>query len=252
MTRAAAARAAGSSRPGNAGQSKFSYLNESERPLVSLLFLLPLIVIYEVGIHLSYSRPLHAFTLLQDFFRLFGATGQHLPALAVIGILLTWHIARKDSWRVRGSTLFAMTLESVILGVPVVIFGLVLVHYLPLLNDAAAADLPGLIVLSCGAGVYEELVFRLGGLTLLSLVLIDFLDLRKALAIPLMVLFSSAAFALYHYLGTEAFEWRSFAFRSGAGVYFSVVFLLRGFGITAATHSAYDIIIVSLAAGMPK
>jgi hypothetical protein len=34
--------------------------------------------------------------MLQRFCALFGSTGRHLPALAVVSILLAWHIARKD------------------------------------------------------------------------------------------------------------------------------------------------------------
>jgi membrane protease YdiL (CAAX protease family) len=61
-----------------------------------------------------------------------------------------------------------------------------------------------------------------------------------------MVLISSLAFALYHYLGNEAFSWRSLVFRTVAGVYFAGLFLLRGFGVTAFSHSCYDIFVISL------
>jgi hypothetical protein len=33
-----------------------------------------------------------------------------------------------------------------------------------------------------------------------------------------------------------------FGFRAVAGVYFAVLFAIRGFGITAGTHAFYDII----------
>src|SRR4051812_39039736 len=96
-----------------------SYWRESELPLPSLLFLLPLIVIYEVGTRYFTSGALAgreeqviAFTLLSRFFSLFGAHGRHLPALAVIVILLAWHIARRDRWHVTGQTLCGMALES--------------------------------------------------------------------------------------------------------------------------------------------
>ena len=226
---------------------KLTYLSESERPLTSLLFLLPLLAIYEIGIHFSASRHLHAFSLMQDFFLLFGANGQHLPALAVVGILLTWHIARNDPWRARPVTLLTMGAESLILSVPLIVFGFALARYIPLYSGDGSAW-RSLAILSCGAGIYEELVFRLGALTCLHLLLMDFLDLRKWLGMLLMVLISSVAFSLYHYLGSEAFHWRSFAFRSVAGLYFSLVFLMRGFGITAGSHAAYDISVVSLSA----
>jgi hypothetical protein len=47
-------------------------------------------------------------------------------------------------------------------------------------------------------------------------------------------------------LGSEVFSWRSFVFRTVAGTYFAVLFLTRGFGITAFSHACYDIFIVCL------
>ena len=69
---------------------------------------------------------------------------------------------------------------------------------------------------------------------------------RKAIAGPVIVLVPAILFSLYHYLGPEHFSLQSFVFRTLAGVYFGIVFLCRGFGITAGAHSAYDILIVLL------
>jgi hypothetical protein len=59
-----------------------------------------------------------------------------------------------------------------------------------------------------------------------------------------VVLLSAVIFSGYHYLGAETFQFRTFAFRSLAGIYFGVLFLTRGFGVTAATHAAYDILVL--------
>src|SRR5271170_5456838 len=76
-----------------------SYFQRSELPLTSLLFLLPLLILYELGTWRFASDPWHlterrviAFDLLQEFFRFFRASGRYLPAMAVVGILLAWHI----------------------------------------------------------------------------------------------------------------------------------------------------------------
>jgi membrane protease YdiL (CAAX protease family) len=63
-----------------------------------------------------------------------------------------------------------------------------------------------------------------------------------------MVGISSILFAAYHYLGQEAFHWRTFAFRTAAGAYFGAIFVLRGFGVTAGAHAAYDVILVLMRA----
>lgn len=222
------------------------YLHQSELPLTSLVFVLPFLVIYELGAH-TLSDPaaypqLVAFRLLRDFFGLFGATGQYLPALAVVGILLSWHIARNDPWRVRPATLVGMFVESVLLSVPLIFVCLAIASYLPL----AAGDLGGKAIMSLGAGIYEELIFRLCAMTILHLALIDLLKMRRLHGVFLILAVPAVLFALYHYLGDEPFAWGSFVFRTAAGVYFGIIFLVRGFGITAGAHAAYDICIVLL------
>jgi membrane protease YdiL (CAAX protease family) len=64
--------------------------------------------------------------------------------------------------------------------------------------------------------------------------------------VVLSVIASSVLFAVYHYWGTEAFAWRSMVFRTAAGAYFAILFLTRGFGVTAGSHAAYDILIVGM------
>jgi hypothetical protein len=50
-------------------------------------------------------------------------------------------------------------------------------------------------------------------------------------------------FAAFHYIGPygDRLQLASFTFRTVAGVLFSGLFLLRGFGITAWTHALYDV-----------
>jgi membrane protease YdiL (CAAX protease family) len=85
-------------------------------------------------------------------------------------------------------------------------------------------------------------------MTLLVLLFADLLRLPKLWSNLLMVSISAVLFSLYHYLGHEAFQWQSFAFRTVAGIYFAGLFLTRGFGITAGCHISYDILIVALQA----
>jgi hypothetical protein len=224
------------------------YLERSELPLASLAFLLPLMVFYELGTRYLASQAgvehrIIAFSLLQQFFSLVGATGRHLPALSVVGILLTWHIARNDPWRLHLPTLGGMALESILLGIPLIAVGLVLARFLPLSGSQFVT--PGWIS-SVGAGIYEELVFRLVGFTVLNLVLKDLLGYSQRTTMLLMVFISAILFSAYHYLGNETFSLRTFAFRALAGVYFGVLFLFRGFGITAGSHASYDVLIALL------
>ena len=222
------------------------YLEKTALPLTCLAFLLPLIVLYEVGTRWCASDPVShveqriiAFSLMQQFFSLFGVTGKYMPAAAVVSILLACHVVRNDAWSTHLGYLAGMVLESVVYAIPLRALALAFAHYLPLY---APPDKPAaLLVLSVGAGVYEEMLFRFVTFAALSFVLIDVLKLRRLPGLLLIVLISSVGFSAYHYLGSEVFEWRSFAFRTLAGIYFGVIFLRRGIGITAGTHAAYDI-----------
>jgi membrane protease YdiL (CAAX protease family) len=68
-------------------------------------------------------------------------------------------------------------------------------------------------------------------------------DKRKSLV--LAVLASSLIFSWAHYVGTtgETFHWFSFSFRAMAGMFFAVLFIYRGFGITAGAHAFFDILL---------
>jgi hypothetical protein len=228
------------------GQGLSRYIRQSELPLHSLVFLLPAMVLFEVGLTIHPADPI-AFRFLQILFHQIGASGRFLPLLSVVAILLTWHIARKDPWQIRFETLWGMALESLLLSLPLLALGISVSRWhirIPLAGSMTAWE--NNAVLSLGAGVYEEFVFRMGLMTVISIVVADLLKARKSLSNLLMVSVSAILFSLYHYLGVESFGLQSFVFRTVAGVYFGVLFLTRGFGITSGCHIAYDLIVVSL------
>jgi membrane protease YdiL (CAAX protease family) len=235
----------------SAGKWLSGYLKQSELPLYSLAFLMPAMILFEIGMTFHGTDPI-AFRMLQIFFRQLGATGRFVPLLSVVGILLTWHIARKDPWHIRIETLWGMLIESMVLAVPLLALGIAVARWqvhVPL--SAPVAQWSNNAVLSIGAGVYEEFVFRLGLMTLIAILAADVLKMNKNLSNLLMVLISAILFSLYHYLGSESFQMQSFVFRTGAGLYFAILFLTRGFGVTAGCHIAYDITIITLQAFAP-
>jgi len=230
------------------------YLDDTHRPLHCLVFLVPLLVAHEVGTHLwselgptDYQPRVGAFVLLQWFISLFGETTSFLPALAVVVILLSWHLAARDRWTIRVTTLAGMVAESVAWALPLFVF-----H--DVLQTAATAprraQFVSDLVLSIGAGIYEELVFRLILIGLLVLLLIDCFGLPRSGTMVAIVLVTAGAFAGYHHLppSVEPFSALSFLFRTGAGVYLAGLFLYRGFGVAAGSHAAYNVVAISLEA----
>lgn len=241
------------------------------RPLHVLVFLLPLIVFYELGTRLFLTDSTHgtveaivAHSLIVGFFQQFGAIGRHLPAVAIIAVLLVWHAIRRDRWRVQPPVLAAMAMESVVWSVPLLVI-LMLVQSLgagplaralelaataPELGRGAGEDLatrpwPVRLTISVGAGIYEEWLFRFVGMAALHFVLVDLIRLPEGPGRLLMVVLSALAFALYHDItpGDRVQLVRALVYFC-AGVYFGLLYLWRGFGIVAAVHALYDVIVL--------
>ncbi len=106
------------------------------------------------------------------------------------------------------------------------------------------------VVTGIGAGIYEELIFRLVLICVLMIVFQDILGFSHTNSIVLSVLVSAALFSAHHHMDLlsgqvnhkDMFTWTEFGFRTIAGVYFAILFAVRGFGITAGAHAFYDII----------
>ena len=98
------------------------------------------------------------------------------------------------------------------------------------------------LVVSLGAGIYEELVFRVllvSGFAFLGALL----GWGRPVAVGIAVVLSAGIFSAFHYIGPLGDRWTlvSFTFRAIAGLLFSGLYVARGFGIAAWTHALYDV-----------
>lgn len=216
------------------------YLEESEGPLHSLVFVLPLIIAYEIWIYLQPQERIVAFGLVQSLFRALRAPALYLTPLAIVAILLACQIAKGGSWRVRPSTVGVMAVEGFCWGAALLLLCVLTTDSMP--SQDPSINLRARLLASVGAGLYEELVFRLAAMTALSMILTDALKLRRSIAIPLIVVVPAVGFGLYHYLGIEQQTVHILFFRCLAGIYFGLLFYVRGFGITVGAHISYDVI----------
>lgn len=237
-----------------------SYWDRTQRPLQNLYFLLPVIVLYEVGT--AWYAPagdsrlprIWAESLLDRFFQMFGVTGYYLPGILVLVVLFCWHLGRRDPWKPEPKLYVLMWIESLILAAPLYVFMLVLFRQAPMAAAVELQHVAGAIsssegwkaglIFSIGAGIYEELLFRLIAIALLHLLLVDVLALPEVWGVTGAVVLSALAFSLYHFDRDNAFAWSKFLFYMAAGVYLAAVYVLRGFGIVAATHALYDVMVV--------
>ena len=234
-----------------------SYFLSTQNPLQSLIFLSPLIIFYELGLLVFGTdqfgrvfRDIYARRLLIDFFEWFGISAYHIGPLIVVAALLGLHIVRRDPWRYDLRLYGYMGAESLALSLPLFVFSMVFFRVRAAQSIVAATDAPGAaawqseLVFHVGAGIYEEFLFRLIGLALLHAIFCDLFRLNDRWGIPLTIVLSAIAFALYHFTKTNPFQWPMFFFYTLAGVYFAGVYLSRGFGVVAGTHAMYDVLVL--------
>ncbi|MBI1335958.1 MAG: CPBP family intramembrane metalloprotease [Phycisphaera sp.] len=234
-----------------------TYWTRSQGPLQSLIFLLPLIVLYELGVTLvrvqGVDYDISARRLLFDVVDWLGITafGYYLPGLLIVVVLLCMHLVKRDKWRVEWRELLMMAGESFVLALPLFVFMLLLVRQPPqaasMTADIGEQSWQAQMVFSVGAGLYEELVFRLFAIALLHLLFVDVLALPEHVGAFGCVAISAAAFALYHFPSLGGVEPGRFMFYMAAGVYFAGIFVLRGFGIVVGVHALYDVLVVLVA-----
>jgi hypothetical protein len=221
------------------------YWSISRRPLTSLVFALPLVLAYEGGVLLlGRGSPRNGAdvwlrTLLDNL-----GFGQYflLPVLTVLG-LLAWHHVEHDRWRFSPAVLAGMAIESMLWAAVLLGIARLQHRFWPLAAGVAEGVLARLVAF-CGAGLYEEVLFRL-----LLLPAVAWCAARLGAgpfaAATWGVIGSSLLFSWAHYIGPlgDAFDPYSFTFRFLAGVFFAILFDLRGFGIAAGSHAAYDILV---------
>ena len=238
------------------------YWRLARAPRYSLTFALPLLLLYEVlalslsGLEIAGVRN-GADVLLKNIFVTLGGR----DGLIVFGALLLggggW-LVWKDYRRLRSiePRIFAlMAAESVLyaLGFGLVtgtltsllLPGLATTWHASSLGIGSLADwsLPTQLMISLGAGIYEELLFRVILVSGLAWLARRVFGWSATASGGFAVVVGALIFSAFHYIGPygDRLELGSFTFRAVAGVLFSGMYLLRGFGITAWTHALYDV-----------
>ena len=235
-------------------QAQGGYLHATRHPWPSLLFLLPLLAAYEGGVcWLGGTQPEAlrngADTWLHWGLEAFGLPQLYWPPVLIALVFLVWSWFRRDD-RPRDllgvctgmaveSLLFAGGLLGLsrVLGPVLDTFGIAL--DLPPQTDQTVAQ----IVTFVGAGIYEEVLFRLllyaGVAWLLQQAEVPALAAMLVAGIGSALIFSAA-----HHAGPygEVFDGFVFLFRTLAGFYFTLLYQWRGFGIAVGAHACYDVL----------
>jgi membrane protease YdiL (CAAX protease family) len=231
-----------------------TYAASARHPWAALLFVLPMLAAYELGTHSLAADPAAVRNGADNWVRSelagygFGqawAAPSLIAGVLVLRVLLGWSSRPKAVF----GTLFGMLLESTLFAVTL---WAVSRNFKPIMDEAGVVlnqiqfQTPPAkqMVTYLGAGIYEEALFRMGLFSICIFILRCVL-MPAVIAVPLAGLLSSLAFAAAHHVGPhgEAVVAPVFLFRLMAGLFFTALYVARGFGIAVGAHAGYDLLV---------
>jgi membrane protease YdiL (CAAX protease family) len=229
--------------------------------LTSLILVFPLFLVYQVGV-LAIPQVYNGADLLTSelLHLLHGRVGVYVLINAALGLVflgLLFFLRRKNEFQPHMflQVLLESAVYAVTMGTLIVFVMMNVLHIDPRLSISLPAastgtegvGLLGRIVLSFGAGVHEELVFRLIMVTGLIALGTGLFKFRRWIAVGLAFVISAALFSLaHHVIGGEPFHTGVFVYRFLCGLVFATIFQTRGFATAVYTHALYDIFVLTL------
>lgn len=226
------------------------YLNSSKSLHYSLILTLPALAIYEIGVLILFQDSFFELRnsgeiLLRSFFVTFGLTNPVIVSsilllLFLIIMIRGFKIEKKPG--IHADYIIYMLLESMLWG-SLIFIGLQLFTQLPL-QMITLEDKLSNINLAIGAGIFEELIFRLVVIGALLVILERGITLSPNIAVPLAILLSAIIFAAFH-LFMEAYSFPVFSQRIFGGVLLGSLYYIRGYGISVYAHIIYNFLILA-------
>lgn len=230
------------------------YFKSTNTLLYSYLISLPLLLLYEVLIYIAQPDSEQVVRISVDVWikTLFSYFGQDVLSItlifvALLGIFVLYRERHKLN-TLKAGYFFTMLLEaSAYAFLLALIISTTVSSLLQIAVPETVEALSTLqkLALSLGAGIYEELFFRV---ILVSLLLFIFKYVVKTtwLRFTLAIIVAAFLFSLVHYIGDlgDPFTMGSFLFRFLFGLALNAIYIFRGFGMAAWTHAIYDIMVV--------
>ncbi|NQV30856.1 MAG: CPBP family intramembrane metalloprotease [Candidatus Marinimicrobia bacterium] len=226
------------------------YLNSSRTIHYSLVITFPVLVIYEIGIFVLFRNAFFEMRntgeiLLRNLFETLHMTNPYV----VSGILLACFVA--VMWRgyriekrsgIRSNYIVYMLLESM-LWASILFMAMQLFSQLPL-QMGTLEDKISNVNLAVGAGIFEELIFRLVLIGAIIVILERGLSFERTTAVPLSIFLAACVFAGFH-LFLEVYQFPVFSQRVFGGLILGTLYYYRGYGISVYTHIIYNILILA-------
>ena len=229
------------------------YFYYSKNILSSILFIFPLLLLYELIAFFKFNNN-HiivrntADIVFRDLIRLFSNNVLLIQSIIIFIFIVLYYfynLKEKDSYKFNINFFIIMYIEGFL-------YGLLLVYLLNGLNVFERLDVfqyDDYIIsfyLCLGAGIWEEILFRLIIFNFIIYCSLFILE-SKLLLLSLAVIISSLIFSSFHYIGSfsDIFSLYSFMIRFFGGVYLALIYYYRGLGIAMFSHFIYDFLLVS-------
>lgn len=213
----------------------------------SLIVVFPLFLAYQIGV--MFSPTINGVDFVTR--AMYGAMGSdrdnYLALQLVLGVTYVLYVAtlrERGRFGVRGvapmvaeSGLYAITLGTLIVLIMQKLLGLEMAIRLGETGQS--------IVVSLGAGVHEELIFRLGAMAG-GIAVLSRIGVESRLAVLVALFGSAILFSGAHHIGThgDALDTSVFIYRMLAGVAFGLIFYYRSLAHAVYTHFLYDVYVL--------
>ena len=227
-------------------------LPTGHRPLPTLAALLPFILYLETALLFGGKDLIAARVVAHEqigaalhFFGLSPVFVLHATGLVVVAVLLTWHGLTGARWKLNLLDPLKLLVEGVIAMAPLLaaaaFFGTM--RDTPLAGGLIAPESTSdAVALAIGAGLSEELLFRMAGVALVHWVVVDLAKQSHTVGVFASVILTTIAFTWYH--DPSLMPSAGIAFVAVAGLYLCTLYVLRGFAVAVIAHIGYDAVVL--------
>jgi membrane protease YdiL (CAAX protease family) len=226
-----------------------NYLKTSSHRFYGAVVTLIMLLLYEILIIWENTSNVVIRNAPEAWFRtllnFLGISHYYISFIMVTAAILAVPLFYKPGLAVRKNVFLLLILESIVWGAISGLLIQAIIAQLFLVTGSISGSIIGDLGLAIGAGLFEELFFRVILTSALIWICHKLIPL-KWLSIVVAVILASFLFSLAHYVGSagDAFEIYSFLFRFLAGLWFTTLYSVRGFAVVCLTHAFYDIFIL--------
>ena len=238
----------------NSSLLSFSYFKISKNLFYSLIFISPMIFLYELLCFYQFYNEEYiirngADIFLRNFFISFGSYSNILYAVFLFITLLIIFLYNKKIVSlgvIKVKYLILMFLESIFW--TIIFLPFMLYFEKIILSIISSQSILETYYLSIGAGIWEEILFRFMLISLFNYVLLKLFKTSQFITNICSILISASIFSLFHYIGPygDLFTYKTFCIRFIAGIYLGTIYIFRGLGIVSYVHIFYDISIATI------